>query len=320
MKTKHASIILAAFALLAPPLRAENETGFIEKFALAADREKILAEMAPGTEEYFFFHALHDQNTKQTAKLAETMKAWREAFPNSAAPRDIIENREALLGYDTNPKGTINRIINRLGLHFNHQQEVRDQKPNLPTTLDRSRISREVYLRYVFQYNDLSGLSERELERLVRDKTPLQLNQVRALLSRITRPDVPGLVEMIAEDLKRQNAPGFGAFPIHGKLLPEQLDQHHDGVDVGSLERRGTGIQDHARQRHGLAHRWRQAGTACWRKDFVEVHGSRGSQKIVFFRSIRSATQNRNETQPIYWRLVRGLCHGCCASSNIAGQ
>ena len=40
-----------AFALLLPfAAFAENEIGFIERFALAADREKALGELVPGSE------------------------------------------------------------------------------------------------------------------------------------------------------------------------------------------------------------------------------------------------------------------------------
>ena len=42
--------------------RAENEIGFVEKFALGADREKVLGELIPGSEEFYFFHALHYGN------------------------------------------------------------------------------------------------------------------------------------------------------------------------------------------------------------------------------------------------------------------
>lgn len=217
---------LLAFALLAltASLHAANEIGFVEKFALAADRDKALTELAPGTEEFYFFHALHYQSTKNADKLAKTMQAWRNHYRNSSM-RDIIENREALLAYDADPQRTLNWLRDKLNLHFNHQQEVRDKKPNLPTTLDQGRISREVFLNMALQHDNLSGLSVLELERLVRDKTQLSVAQIRTVLTRLTQPDVPGLVEMIAEDLKRKDAPGFGAFPIHTMLLPEQLDK-----------------------------------------------------------------------------------------------
>ena len=129
-------LTFAALLALSPFGRGENEIGYIEKFALAKDREKVLGELVPGSEDYYFFHALHYQNTRNEAKLAEILKLWGERFPDENARRRIILNREALLDYDATPQQTLVYLRERLGVHFNHQQEVRDQKPNLPTKLE----------------------------------------------------------------------------------------------------------------------------------------------------------------------------------------
>ena len=60
---------------------AENEVGFIERFALAEDREKALGELVPGSEDYYYFSALHYQNTRNEAKLAEVLEAWKKRSP-----------------------------------------------------------------------------------------------------------------------------------------------------------------------------------------------------------------------------------------------
>ena len=58
MKTRLLLPFAAALAF-APFLRGENEVGFIEKFALAPDREAVLSQLIPGSEEFYFFSALH---------------------------------------------------------------------------------------------------------------------------------------------------------------------------------------------------------------------------------------------------------------------
>src|SRR2546423_15583115 len=94
------SILLSLTLLLASALPrfapAENEVGFIERFALAADREKVLGELVPGSEDYYFYHALHYQNTRNAAKLADILAQWKKRFPDELERRRIIENREAL--------------------------------------------------------------------------------------------------------------------------------------------------------------------------------------------------------------------------------
>lgn len=204
---------------------AENEIGYIEKFALAPDREKVLGELVPGSEDYYFFHALHFQNTRNEAKLADILAQWEKRFPNENARRRIILNREALLDYDATPQQTLAYLRERLGLQFNHQQEARDKKPNLPVELDPKRLAREVFERDALA-NDggLQSLSLESLESLVKSKTAMSVQQRRALLSRLTRPDVPGLVDLMLADLNANESNGFGEFPIHRALLPEQLD------------------------------------------------------------------------------------------------
>ncbi len=222
MKTRFALLLLGISVARMSAL-ADNEVGFIEKFALAKDRAAVLQQLVPGTEEYYFFHALHYQNTAQKAKLAAIMEQWAKRFANSSQ-RQIIENREALIGYDTDPQKTLKYLREKLGLEFNHVQEVRDAKPDLPAVLDPALIAREVFLQQALQDDGLNGLADDELERLVRDKTPLRPAQRNVVLTKLTRPDVPGLVEMIAEDLRTTENRHFGDFPVHRLLLPEQLD------------------------------------------------------------------------------------------------
>ena len=89
--------------------------------------------------------------------------------------------------------------------------------------IDRSSLVRrhDPVLR---RLDPLSPVADDELERLVRDKTPLRPAQRNVVFTKLTRPDVPGLVELIAEDLKTTENRHFGDFPIHRALLPEQLD------------------------------------------------------------------------------------------------
>ena len=212
-------------ALLACAARADNEVGFIEKFALAADRAAVLTQLIPGSEDYYFYHALHFQNTGQKPQLAATMDQWKKRFPESQQ-RTVIENREALLAYDADPKTTLQFLRDRLKLEFNHEQQARDRKPDLPAVLDQARISREAFRAEALRdSDDLAHVSEVGLESLVREKVPLNPAQKRALLSKLKRPDLAGLVELIEADLKTEESKGFGEFEVHRALLPEQLDE-----------------------------------------------------------------------------------------------
>ncbi|MEO8352650.1 MAG: hypothetical protein ABI680_13010, partial [Chthoniobacteraceae bacterium] len=215
-------LLLPVLFSFASAALADTEVGFIETFALAKDREAALQQLVPGTEDYYFFSALHFQNTKQAAKLKGILQQWGERFPNSSR-RPIIENRAALLSYDADPQATLKFLRERLNVDLNHVQQARGQNPDLPTALDQAKIARSVFLAKALRDDGLDGFSVAGLEQLVRDKTELRPPQRRALLARLTRPDVPGLVELIALDLKTPESKGFGEFAIHRALLPDQL-------------------------------------------------------------------------------------------------
>ena len=220
MKTLALALLLPLAAL------AENEIGFIERFALAADREKALGELVPGSEEYYFFHALHYQNVRDTAKLNNLLNEWRQRTPDENEARRVILNREAILGYEKDPQGTLKYLIERLGIRHDHQRQVPDAKPDLPTSLDPAKISREVFLRDALN-NDrgLQSLSQDALASLIRDQVPLTPDQRRAVLQKLQRPDVPNLVAAIVADLQSDRGRTFGDQPIHRALLPDQLDE-----------------------------------------------------------------------------------------------
>jgi len=225
MKNRICLLHSALLSLLAAvPAGALNDVGFIERFALAPDRAAVLTQLVPGSEEYYFFHALHFQNTGQKEKLQAISEQWKVRFPTSPQ-RTIIENRAALLGYDADPQTTLRFLRDRLHLDLNHQQQARDQKPDLPTVLDQARVGREAFRNEALRDSeDLAHVTEAGLEILVREKAALTPGQRRALLNRIQRPDVAGLLEMIEADLKIPESKGFGEFAIHRALLPDQLD------------------------------------------------------------------------------------------------
>ena len=215
--------ILATSLATSLTVRADTDLGFIETFALAPDREATLGQLVPGTEDYYFFHALHYQSSGQKQKFSETLTQWATRFPISEQ-RPLLENREALLAYGTDPKRTLQHLRDRLGLQFNHVQELPDQKPDLPTALTPSMISRERFLSALPTGNPLGTLSEAEVERLLQDPTPALPYPAVDLLMRIQRPDAPGLLPRILSELKTSESRGFGSLPIHRALLPAQLD------------------------------------------------------------------------------------------------
>lgn len=221
---------LAAALLLASLLgtafsQAANAqyTDFAEHFALADDRTVPLAQLIPGTADYYYYHCLHFQNTEQFDRVDQLLVDWRKRHTESDRFREI-QYRQALLTYERDPDKTLTFIRQKLGLTFAHQRDRIDEKPQVPSLLDpkllqRDRL-RDLALR---QHTGLDGFEDAALYWLISEG--LDADRRRLLLNRLDRPDVPGLPALIAADLKHRNSGGFGSLKIHQRLLKSQLDE-----------------------------------------------------------------------------------------------
>ncbi len=215
----------ALLAILIPRVCAQQEIGFIEDFALAADREEALQQLIPGTEDYYYYHALNYQNTGQGRQLAETLTQWQKRFPKSGL-RNLILNREALINYPRDPKNSLEHIQRELNLQFNHQQEGKVRAREFPSALKQSEISWDKFLADALRgTRTLQNINQDEFFALLSSGHALTTTQRRDLLSRADNPDLPGLVTLILEDLKSKESRGFGEFNIHRTLTIAQLDE-----------------------------------------------------------------------------------------------
>ena len=220
------TVLVAVHVALITRPAAADPIGYVEAFALAEDRAKVLEQLIPGTEDYYFYHTLHYQNSGQAEKLRDILAKWRKRVKSSNL-RDLIERRERLFAYDRNPKRTLSWLQRELGLHFRHQREkVPGQKPDLPTRLDPKSISRAAFIRRVTMHkNNLAGFQDSALDWILREGgVELTSGRRRALLSRLDRPDYDKLVELILADFRRKESRGFGEFNIHRALLRKQMD------------------------------------------------------------------------------------------------
>ncbi len=222
MQSAAASLI--GLALLSQATARAGEIGWIEDYALSTDRTAPLKQLIPGSEDYYFYHCLYYQANEQWAKADELLKQWVARY--HWTPRAIeIQNRQALLTYSANHKQALDLIRNRLNLQFNHAQEQLNPKSNLPTKLDAATLSPERLNQQAFNQfpNTVQGFEDDALDMLI--GAELNGDQRRHLVSRLQRPDHPGLVKLVIADLNYQNSGGFGQFEIHRRLTLAQLDE-----------------------------------------------------------------------------------------------
>ena len=203
---------VAMAALLGRPPTPAADVGFVEDFVLAPDRAAALRQLTPGTEDYYYYHALHALNTEQFERVGELTRPWLARFGRTARLVEI-ETRLALLTYDKTPDRSLAHVRDRLGLRFDHRPERPGAAPDLPTTLDPARVGRPALLADAFRRagDALEPFEDAGLDHL----TPADLTPARrrALLRRITRPDVPDLAKLVADDLAAPQPPAFGGLP-----------------------------------------------------------------------------------------------------------
>jgi hypothetical protein len=203
-----------------------QEIGYIETFSLATNREAALKELVPGTDEYFYFHALQAQNTGQTQKFLDVIERWkRERRGNINGEMRELLNRQALLDFGKEPQKSLDYLKKELNLKFNHARKTGERRSDAPTKLDESRISAETLLKRALQ-NEPQSLERIENAGLeLTAGQQLTPDQRRNLLSRLARPDYPGVVDLIVADLNHLDSRGFGSLNIHRRLTQAQMDE-----------------------------------------------------------------------------------------------
>jgi hypothetical protein len=213
--------IVCAFVLA--PAAVAGEVGFVEDYALARDRSAALRQLIPGTEDYYFYHALHALQTEQYDQAVALMKPWLERFGQTPRLTEI-QIRHALLTYDREPQKTLAYLRNKLNLHYNHQRVVPGAVPNLPTALDPRLISRgTLKADSLARWANLDNFEDSGLDWLAADN--LDWQRRRNLLQRLRRPDMPNLPRLVAEDLRAPHPQEFGAYPVHRQMTLAQLDE-----------------------------------------------------------------------------------------------
>ncbi|HEX2749281.1 MAG TPA: hypothetical protein VHM91_14835, partial [Verrucomicrobiales bacterium] len=218
-----APLLLASMPALLPA----QQTSYLEKFALAADRDAALKELIPGTEDYYYYHALHYQNQGKTAEMQAILKEWSERFTGTRPRREEILNRQALIDYGKDPQKALETLRSKLNISYNYQRITPDARPDLATKLDPALISWDAFLAQALRGTEaFANVNDSGLTTILREgKVELTQPRRRELLSRLTRPDFPRLVEIINAELGTKESGGFGEFKVHTLLTLAQMEE-----------------------------------------------------------------------------------------------
>jgi hypothetical protein len=205
-------------------LRAQQDTNkFLESFAFASDRDGMLKQLTPGTERYYFFHAVYYQTSGQIEKAREFINEW--ARHKDLVHEDVFESariRQAILDYPNQPDASMEIFREYLGIRaLQDKQNAHTLGPSLSTNKSFALNVSELLLQVAKGF-DLDGVETRSLfEVLPLLDRPKQIDE---LLERLDRVDVPNLPELISQQLSRSSQP-FGKSNIHRELTLDQLQE-----------------------------------------------------------------------------------------------
>ncbi len=197
----------------------------LEQFALADDRAQALEQLVPGTEDYYFHRCLVDEQAGDLEAVERTLEAWIDRHGRTAMVEQV-RHRLALLRFPERPEQSLEHLKTELNLRFDHQRTVEGQQTEHPSAMDPSLLSRDAIRRRGLSRSrsgDLRGFTDAALRWLGGE--PMKGERLRHVLGRISRPDRPGLVDQVLDELSDSRSGGFGSLPIHRRLLTEQLEQ-----------------------------------------------------------------------------------------------
>ncbi|MFK7741767.1 MAG: hypothetical protein AB8H80_15720 [Planctomycetota bacterium] len=228
-RSVRALLTLAACAAALPAprdsLRAQSPTDFAERFALASDRGAVVADLIPGTPDYYYFQCRERLDARDFESVRRILPTWIKRHGRTSRVIEI-ENREALLSFGDNQERTFDFLRKRLAVQFNHERIVPGQTSDLPTRLDPTLLQQSALTKRALTRHrgTVDGFHDEALAGLCQS-ADLDEKQLHSLLGRLDRPDVPNLPALIVRDLSRRASRGFGQLKIHGLLRREHLDE-----------------------------------------------------------------------------------------------
>ncbi|WLE95183.1 MAG: hypothetical protein QTN59_10835 [Candidatus Electrothrix communis] len=215
------TILLLMAALLFSNNTQAEEISSNERFVL--DRAAALQELIPGTEDYYYYTALNLELKGELAASKKMIDAGVKKYGHTTRLQEL-ENRHALKAYSQDPDNSLKYIRRNLDLRFDHQQKKLRPEKALPTRLDQSLISFATLAKQAFkEKRHTKRFEDSAFDYLV--IAPLNPDQRRDLLARLRRPDYPGLVQLIINDLNYKHSQGFGSHQVHKMLTIPQLEQ-----------------------------------------------------------------------------------------------
>ncbi len=204
--------------------------GLMEKYALADDRGEMIAELIPGSEDYYFYHCLHYQTLGQTDRSEAILKQWLAEKKGRETP--VIAgmlDRQRLLTYNESPQRTIDYLVKRLGVNFNHAPPATQGERRFPSEFNAAQLEiASIVDDAMLRNGTLKPMGVANLaDRFRSGKTAGLRLSLYDFLDRIDGPYLDDLDELVIKELGSRNDKDkrFGDRRAHRWLTLSELDR-----------------------------------------------------------------------------------------------
>jgi hypothetical protein len=216
---------LAHFVCLTPTASAQP-LDWVERYALANDREAVLSELIPGSEEHYFYHCLHYQVSGQIDKAEALLTQWKaDQRTRHSGYLQGIEDRQRLLTYKVSPDRTADYLRDRLNLNFHHSAPTAVGQLLYPSTYDNAFIGIDRLID-AYQIELLTPLGLQTLAaKILAGKQTIDADRLAALLNRVDGPWMKDLDKLVIKELQstRADQRTFGDRIAHEWLTLSEL-------------------------------------------------------------------------------------------------
>ncbi|HBJ38947.1 MAG TPA: hypothetical protein DDZ51_30205 [Planctomycetaceae bacterium] len=191
-----------ALALVATTTAQAQQLDWLERYALATNREAILSELIPGTQEHFYFHCLHYQVTGQLEKAEALLAKWKSSPLTFTESLHGIEDRQRLLTFGQSPERTIEHLRTRLNLRFDHPGPTKAGEQFFPAEFDNQTIAPSSLV----DSTSLNELTQQGLgnvaKRVLSGELTLDPARFANLLNRVDGPWMDDLDKLVIKELQ----------------------------------------------------------------------------------------------------------------------
>jgi hypothetical protein len=193
----------------------------LEQFALAEDREEVVRRAIPETEEDAFLRVLLLQ---QRGDLPAARRLLDRAPSRAGRFSRALRLRQTLLEATGGDSKAWEELAQ--GVRHDHRCQLPGKTPPLPSRLPAPMAEPDAALK---QSLSRAAQGAGELTpggvAVALGRKDLPAATRRKILERLAYPMLPGLIDLLVDDLGQKPAKNFGNLPIHGKLTVEQAEE-----------------------------------------------------------------------------------------------